>query len=92
MLHFFGFLILIVIAVIIIGLTLVGSVLRALFGFGKRSTPNAQSSSNGRKYYRASETNKEEEMSTESDSAKHKKLFTDEEGEYVDFEEIKEEK
>ena len=37
MFHILGFLFIIVIAVIIIGLALVGSVLRAVFGLGKRS-------------------------------------------------------
>ena len=39
MFHILGFLFIIVIAVIIIGLALVGSVLRAVFGLGKRSRP-----------------------------------------------------
>ena len=57
MFHILGFLFIIVIAVIIIGLALVGSVLRAVFGLGKRS-PSSGSDRNGpnnnsgsRRYY-----------------------------------------
>ena len=46
MFHILGFLFIIVIAVIIIGLALVGSVLRAVFGLGKRS-PSSGSDRNG---------------------------------------------
>ena len=48
MFHILGFLFIIVIAVIIIGLALVGSVLRAVFGLGKRS-PSSGSDRNGPK-------------------------------------------
>ena len=82
MFHILGFLFIIVIAVIIIGLALVGSVLRAVFGLGKRS-PSSGSDRNGpnnnsgsRRYYHQTQAND--------------KLFDDNEGEYVDYEEIKE--
>ena len=88
MFHILGFLFIIVIAVIIIGLALVGSVLRAVFGLGKRS-PSSGSDRNGpnnnsgsRRYYHQPQANDK--------GAKHKKLFDDNEGEYVDYEEIKE--
>ena len=95
MFHILGFLFIIVIAVIIIGLALVGSVLRAVFGLGKRS-PSSGSDLNGpnnnsgsRRYYHQTQANDKEEIITGT-GAKHKKLFDDNEGEYVDYEEIKE--
>ena len=87
MFHILGFLFIIVIAVIIIGLALVGSVLRAVFGLGKRNGPNNNSGS--RRYYHQTQANDKEEIITGT-GAKHKKLFDDNEGEYVDYEEIKE--
>ena len=84
MFHILGFLFIIVIAVIIIGLALVGSVLRAVFGLGK---PNNNSGS--RRYYHQTQANDKEEIIIGT-GAKHKKLFDDNEGEYVDYEEIKE--
>ena len=86
MFHILGFLFIIVIAVIIIGLALVGSVLRAVFGLGKRSP---SSGSESRRYYHQTQANDKEEIITGT-GAKHKKLFDDNEGEYVDYEEIKE--
>ena len=92
MFHILGFLFIIVIAVIIIGLALVGSVLRAIFGLGKRSSagsPNSTHSNSGQRYYRPTQANDKEEIITETGANKHKKLFDDNEGEYVDYEEIK---
>lgn len=95
MFHILGFLFIIVIAVIIIGLALVGSVLRAIFGLGKRSSASGSGSQNsthsnsGQRYYRPTQANDKEEIITETRANKHKKLFDDNEGEYVDYEEIK---
>lgn len=91
MLHIFGFLLILVIAVVVIGLAIVGSVFRTIFGLGKRGNSNrTYTYSTGRKHYHASDVdNKGEETITENGSSKHKKIFSDEEGEYVDFEEVK---
>lgn len=95
MFHILGFLFIIVIAVIIIGLTLVGSVLRAIFGLGKRSSSSGSShnttynSSGNKRYYHSTQADDKEETITETGAPKHKKLFDDNEGEYVDYEEIK---
>ena len=95
MFHILGFLFIIVIAVIIIGLALVGSVLRAIFGLGKRSSAsgsrsqNSTHSNSGQRYYRPTQANDKEEIITDTGANKHKKLFDDNEGEYVDYEEIK---
>lgn len=91
MFHILGFLFIIIIAVIIIGLTIVGSVLRAIFGLGRRSTTQTYTSgSTRRKQYHASDMDVEdEEIISEKEALRHKKIFSDDEGEYVDFEEIK---
>ena len=85
MFHILGFLFIIVIAVIIIGLALVGSVLRAVFGLGKRS-PSSGSDRNGpnnnsgsRRYYHQTQANDKEEIIIGT-GVKHKKLFDDNEG------------
>lgn len=89
MFHILGFLFIIIIAVIIIGLTIVGSVLRAIFGLGRRSTTNTyNNSSTQRKQYHASDMD-DEEIISEKETSRHRKIFSDDEGEYVDFEEIK---
>ncbi|WP_455591356.1 DUF4834 family protein [Bacteroides sp.] len=91
MFHILGFLFIIVIAVLIIGLTIVGSVLRAIFGLGgRRNTSSTHTYSGNHKHYHASDMDNDddEEVITEKGTNRHKKIFSDEEGEYVDFEEI----
>ncbi|MDR0961421.1 MAG: DUF4834 family protein [Mediterranea sp.] len=85
MLGFLGMLAVLFFIVVFIGLSLIGSIFRALFGWGgrNRSTGNA---STGRTYDDASQTSK-----SAGNSGKPK-IFTSEEGEYVEFEEIEEEK
>lgn len=73
--YILGFLFLIVIFIFVIGLSIVGSILRVLFGFGKRSSSTQQ-------------TTNREETEEEKEQSKHKKLFGEDEGEYVDFEEV----
>lgn len=77
----FGFFFFIIILVLVIGLSIVGGILRFIFGFGRKSG----SRTNGRF---ESESSQAEE---ETPPAK-KKIFDKEDGEYVDFEEIKEDK
>ena len=49
----------------------------------------ANNNSGSRRYYHQTQANDKEEIITGT-GAKHKKLFDDNEGEYVDYEEIKE--
>lgn len=75
-----GFFFFIIILVLVLGLSIIGGVLRFIFGFGRKSAQRAGS-------YYENEANKE----SEEQPAK-KKIFDKEDGEYVDFEEIKEDK
>lgn len=95
MFHLLGFLFIILIAVLVIGLSIVGTVLRAVFGFGRRRTssgPTAQ------RTYRTTQTErnqpnedtKSEETINDGASNGHKKIFSKDDGEYIDFEEVKE--
>lgn len=93
MFHLLGFLFLIFIVILVVGLTIVGSVLRTIFGFGRRRP--ASSKDTHAQTYRAThadnrQTSSNEETLKEQADAKHKKIFTKDEGEYVDFEEVKE--
>lgn len=93
MFHFLGFLFIIIIAVLIIGVSIVGSVLRAIFGFGRRSTSTHTYTTSGERRQQNSQTQREEEIYDAEENIqpkKHKKIFAKDEGEYVDFEEIKE--
>ena len=73
--HILGLIFIFIIAIFIIGVSVIGGILRAIFGFGRRSRPTPHT-------YEVCNT--EENIHPR----KHKKIFTKDEGEYVDFEEI----
>ena len=84
MFHILGFLFIIILVILIIGLSILGSVVRFLFGAGRRQT-------RPQTYARTSEK-REDTVNTE-EGERHinrKKIFGKDEGEYVDFEEINE--
>ena len=93
MFHFLGFLFIIIIAILLIGLSIIGTVIRSTY---RNDNGNYQS---GRGYSfndrQQSGPSPNEEPDTRTKEAhthnRHKKLFSQDEGEYVDFEEIKEE-
>jgi len=77
------FLFIFVLVILLLGLSIIGTVFRAIFGLGRRTnnrpyntTANSASGSNTRK-----ETLK-----------KRKKVFEEDEGEYVEFEEVEKER
>ena len=78
-----GFILLFVLFIIIIVLTLLGNIVRMIFGLGKR-TPKEFNGQNNNDYRTDEQTND----SSNSTTGK-KKIFGDDEGEYVEFEEIK---
>lgn len=98
--HILLFILLFIIAIVVFGLSIVGFLLRAIFGIGRRSSSSrpkqAESgrSATGQQSYNQgtqNPTDNEEEIYSENVAGKrHKKIFTQDDGEYVDFEEIKE--
>ena len=104
MFHILGFLFIIIIAILLIGLSIIGTVIRSVFGLGGRRSSSTYRNDNGnyqsgRGYSfndrQQSGPSPNEEPDTRTKEApthnRHKKLFSQDEGEYVDFEEIKEE-
>ena len=98
--HILLFLLLFLAAIVIFGLSIVGFVLRAIFGLGRGSssrTKQARCGQNGQQQGRPnynqntdSRADNEGEIFAEnSPRTKHKKIFTQDDGEYVDFEEVK---
>lgn len=94
--HILGFIFILIIAVFLIGISLIGSILRAIFGFGRRSgsTPYTTTTSGDRRQQPDNswkEEDEEEAYDTNENGYphRHKKIFTKDDGEYVDFEEIK---
>lgn len=98
--HILLFILIFIIAIVVFGLSIVGFLLRAIFGFGRRSSSSrpkqAESgrTTGGQQDYSQrtqNPTDNEEEIYSENVSGRrHKKIFTQDDGEYVDFEEIKE--
>ena len=65
----------------LLGISIISSILRGIFGIGRSFTNQTQSKN---------AANTKDNFSTNSKGPKqHKKLFDKDEGEYVDFEEIK---
>lgn len=101
MFGFLGFLLILFLLIVFIGFSILGNILRVLFGFGKRNTNNQnrtftytnqktdhtsdnQSNDDTESYSESSSSQKHHQS-----SGKKKKIFDDDEGEYVDYEEVK---
>lgn len=77
------FLLFIVFAIFILGISIIGKILRTFFGLGKRANPFSDT-------HQTKQQEKKEE-NTYTDPAQRKKIFDKSDGEYVDFEEVEEE-
>ena len=92
--HILGLIFIFIIAIFIIGVSVIGGILRAIFGFGRRSrpTPHTYATSGERRQQQSSQRREEEEevCNTEENihPRKHKKIFTKDEGEYVDLKKL----
>lgn len=84
MFGFLGFILLFIFLIIIIVLTLLGNVIRMIFGFGKRTPKEFKGQKNETyDYNNNQQTNESNHSSTEK-----KKIFGKDEGEYVEYEEV----
>ena len=79
-----GFILLFIFLIIIIVLSLLGNIVRMIFGFGKRTPKQFNRKNNDANNY-----NTDQQTKDSSSSTGKKKIFGDDEGEYVEFEEIK---
>ncbi len=84
MVHILGFIFIIFVGILLIGIALISTFLRGLFGIGRRATQYASAATSGSAASDRSFIN-EESFSPYG----KKKVFDKEEGEYVEFEEIK---
>ena len=98
MFGFLGFLLIIFPLIVFIGFTILGNILRVLFGIGKRPPyQNRTSTHQKQNTYTQNQANDENENFAESSSSNRrshssgnrKKIFDEDEGEYVDYEEVK---
>lgn len=86
MFGFLGFLLILFLLIIFIGFSILGSILRTLFGLGKRN-PTRTYTDYGQRQEES--TTSSQKTSRVSSSEHKKKIFDDDEGEYVDYEEVK---
>ena len=91
MFGFLGFLLIIFLLIVFIGFTILGNILRVLFGIGKRppyqnrtSTHQNQANDENENFAESSSSNRRSHS-----SGNRKKIFDEDEGEYVDYEEVK---
>lgn len=105
MFHILGFLFIIIVVILVIGLSIIGTVLRSIFGLGGKRRASSGTYQNGGGSYQSgggytfsgngqqsSSSHEDAERATADDDVRgkqRKKLFAKDEGEYVDFEEIK---
>lgn len=82
MLGFFGFIILFIFIIILIIFAFIGNILRFIFSFGRR-TPQHQH------YGQSQQAPPRNNASQGHVSPTKKKIFDEDEGEYVEFEEVK---
>ncbi|MCD8181976.1 MAG: DUF4834 family protein [Bacteroides sp.] len=87
MFHILGFLFVIIIAILLIGLSIIGTVIRSIFGLGGRRSSGTYQTRSENQQTNSSQNKTDPE--TDGTPSKHKKLFSEDEGEYVDYEEIK---
>ena len=92
------FLLVFIVIIFVLGLSIVGAILRAVFGIGRRSSSRPKQTrydnSSQKQYqqqqnFHSTSDYEEDNYSEASSGNKRKKIFTKDEGEYVDFEEIK---
>jgi mannose/fructose/N-acetylgalactosamine-specific phosphotransferase system component IIC len=76
MFHLLGFLFILLLVVLLMGVGIISSFIRALFGWGRKTGGGTQQQQSAR--------------TTSGSRRRKKKIFTPDDGEYVEFEEIKE--
>lgn len=85
-----GFFFFIILIILIIGFSLISGVLKLLFGSRRRGETNRQQQENHRQAQ--GRTGRHSQTTSRPSSPNRKKIFGDDEGEYVDFEEVKDDK
>lgn len=98
--HILLFILLFIIAIVVFGLSIVGFLLKSIFGLGRGSSSSSQNrrqtnseQPNQQDYNQRPQNSNDDEEEIYSENVprrKHNKIFTKDDGEYVDFEEIKE--
>ena len=78
MFGFLGFILIFILLIVFVVIALLGNLVRAIFGFGKRTPKSFQGETQ--------QTN--QQQATSSSNSTKKKIFAEDEGEYVEYEEV----
>ena len=95
MFHILGFIFFIVLIVLLIGFVILWRIVNTFLGLGKRMTGGANPHTQNQQHttYQTNDDSSTQtsrnQTNTTSPSGDKKKVFADDEGEYIDFEEIK---
>ena len=78
MFGFLGFILIFILLIVFVVIALLGNLVRAIFGLGKRAPKPFQGDT-----YQTSQ-----QQTTSSSNNTKKKIFTEEDGEYIEYEEV----
>lgn len=95
MFHILGFIFFFILIILVIGLAILSKVIRTVLGVGRRmkgdeSTRYNRSGSASQDFAQSQKTTHKNTRNNTSEGRRKGKVFDEDEGEYVDFEEIKE--
>jgi hypothetical protein len=85
---FLGFILILVFVIIFIVLAFLGNIIRSIFGFGRR-TPKHFYGENTTSSTHTADNHSSAQTTASASTDGKKKIFADDEGEYVEFEEVK---
>ena len=88
MFGFLGIILILVLFVVLFVIAILGSFIRTIFGLGKRATHAFTGEKTSSNHTQSTYSSTQSAQSSESSNGK-KKIFADDEGEYVEFEEVK---
>ncbi len=94
MFHILGFIFFFVLIVLVLGVAVLSKIIRTVFGLGRRMTGSSSAQSHSQNQRSSSSNHRSSDNDESQQSARNtsgrKKIFDSDEGEYVDFEEVKE--
>lgn len=88
MFGFLGIILILVLFVVLFVIAILGSFIRTIFGLGKRATQAFTGEKTFSNHTQSTYSSAQSTQTSESSNGK-KKIFADDEGEYVEFEEVK---
>lgn len=86
MFGFFGFILIFLLVIVLLVVALVGNLVRAIFGLGRRAPKHFYGNTGSPEPETGYSSTQEPRRSS---TFSKKKIFTEDEGEYVEFEEVK---